>query len=237
MSDLPISGDDADLRAAEHVLGLLDGGEAAAAISLVASDAAFAARVAAWEARLAPLLETDDVAPPPGLWSTIDARIPANDAAVPNKAGPWRTIAALATAIAAVLLVTLLIRPAQVAAPVAVPTIVAAEPALIATLSGEAGATAMTVSYDRTANRLLINPVGLKLAGRVPELWVIPADGKARSLGVVRAEGPSRALVAAERRAFLVPGATLAISLEPPGGSPTGTATGPIVMTGKISRV
>jgi anti-sigma-K factor RskA len=34
----------------------------------------------------------------------------------------------------------------------------------------------------------------------------------------------------------LTPDATLAISLEPPGGSPTGQHTGPVIAAGKLSN-
>ena len=36
--------------------------------------------------------------------------------------------------------------------------------------------------------------------------------------------------------ALIAPGATLAISLEPLGGSPTGAPTGEVILTGKIAR-
>jgi anti-sigma-K factor RskA len=38
-------------------------------------------------------------------------------------------------------------------------------------------------------------------------------------------------------RGRIAPGATLAISIEPLGGSPTGLPTGPVVATGVVARV
>jgi anti-sigma-K factor RskA len=38
----------------------------------------------------------------------------------------------------------------------------------------------------------------------------------------------------ADRTRELVAGATLAISVEPIGGSPTGQPTGPVILTGKL---
>ena len=71
--------DDLDLLAAELALGLLEAGEAAAAQARLAQDpelAAAHARWTGWAAGLAADLETP---PPARVWSTIAARLPAND--------------------------------------------------------------------------------------------------------------------------------------------------------------
>jgi anti-sigma-K factor RskA len=79
--------------------------------------------------------------------------------------------------------------------------------------------------------------MGMDAGGRTPELWVIPADGKPRSLGVVPEKAAAAMTVPPEHRAMLAEGVTLAVSLEPEGGSPTGAPTGPVVMTGTMSAV
>ena len=84
---------------------------------------------------------------------------------------------------------------------------------------------------------MVVNPVGMDARGRTPELWVIPADGKPRSLGVVPEKAAASMTVRPEHREMLAEGATLAVSLEPEGGSPTGQPTGPVVMTGIMSAV
>jgi anti-sigma-K factor RskA len=73
-------------------------------------------------------------------------------------------------------------------------------------------------------------------SGRSLELWYVGADRQARSLGTL--DDPNRpvTLPAAARQAGPVEGATLAVTVEPPGGSPTGTATGPIVYSGRLVR-
>ena len=71
--------------------------------------------------------------------------------------------------------------------------------------------------------------------GRVPELWLIPAGEGPRSLGVVTTDRAQTIAVPSDLRRALTAGSTLAISLEPVGGSPQGVPTGPIVAKGSIT--
>ncbi len=62
--------------------------------------------------------------------------------------------------------------------------------------------------------------------GRSPELWVI-ADGKPpASLGLIDIDDANTHRIPAERLRGLKAGDVLAISIEPPGGSPTGAPPG-----------
>ncbi len=72
---------------------------------------------------------------------------------------------------------------------------------------------------------------------RVLELWAVPPQGTPRSLGLISTNGvtvvprdklPKRVLESANTSA-------LAVSVEPPGGSPTGAPTGPVVFAGKLT--
>ncbi|MEO6276353.1 anti-sigma factor domain-containing protein, partial [Roseateles sp.] len=79
-------------------------------------------------------------------------------------------------------------------------------------------------------------PVSVQ-TGRVLELWSVPpeAGGAPRSLGLIAADGST--VIARQRLpASLLTGGTaaLAVSVEPPGGSPTGVPTGPVVYAGKL---
>lgn len=68
--------DDADLIAAEYVLGSLESGERSAVEQRAVSDLAFAATVVVWEQRLGPLNEL--IAPqnaPEGIWPKIADRL------------------------------------------------------------------------------------------------------------------------------------------------------------------
>jgi anti-sigma-K factor RskA len=82
-----------------------------------------------------------------------------------------------------------------------------------------------------------LHPVSLDTGNLYPELWVIPADGKARSLGIVSGDHATQMLVPKQLREFLNQGATLAITPEPTGGAPGGKATGPVLASGKIISV
>ncbi|MFL5337348.1 MAG: anti-sigma factor domain-containing protein [Geminicoccaceae bacterium] len=65
---------------------------------------------------------------------------------------------------------------------------------------------------------------------------VAPASRRASpvSLGVLEQQGNNRRLLASPVQALLAPGANLAVSLEPVGGSPTGQPTGPVISSGVL---
>jgi anti-sigma-K factor RskA len=68
-------------------------------------------------------------------------------------------------------------------------------------------------------------------ADRALELWSLPASGAPRSLGVIAAD---KATVV--KRGGVLDGTTaLAVTLEPPGGSPSGAPTGPVLYVGKLA--
>ena len=74
-------------------------------------------------------------------------------------------------------------------------------------------------------------------AGRTHELWIIPADGKPRSLGLVTGDGMHRMAVDEAMAPMLAEAATLAISVEPEGGSPGLGPTGPVIASGALAKV
>jgi anti-sigma-K factor RskA len=222
--------EDDDILAAEHVLGLADAGER------IGRDPAFAAAVQAWATRLDPLLGPDRAAPAE-LWARISARLPANDPGVRDPVRPWRWATLAASAVAAVLLGLLLMRPTP-QAPARAPVVAEAEaPVMAASLTPKQGTGAVTISYSARDGRMVATPIGMDAGGKSPELWVIGADGRPHSLGVIKDKAPASMIVPAGERAMLANGVTLAVSLEPLGGSPTGQPTGPVVMSGTMSLV
>lgn len=66
------------------------------------------------------------------------------------------------------------------------------------------------------------------------ELWLIPEGGAPISLAVLGQIDATLRIPAAQV-GRLRPGAQLAISVEPVGGSPTGAPTGPVILSGAIS--
>ena len=65
-------------------------------------------------------------------------------------------------------------------------------------------------------------------------MWMIPPGSKPISLGVIDAMRPTVVHVPPERVDALLPKVTLAVSLEPHGGSPTGQPTGSILAAGPV---
>jgi anti-sigma-K factor RskA len=72
----------------------------------------------------------------------------------------------------------------------------------------------------------------IHVSGRSLELWALPRGGAPRSLGLVSSAERSNIKLAAVADRSLGDVPALAVSLEPPGGSPTGQPTGPVLYTG-----
>lgn len=210
MSDLSDMSDREGL-AAEYVLGTLPLAERLQAERLIASDAAFAALVADWQTRLAPLNDAyGEQAPSADLLNRIEARLfPA-----PARPARWRMpfFGALAAALAAFILVAYW------------PT--SPDRQIIATLVGENQPLVVAARFDPDAGQLTFTRAQGPAAGdgKDYELWVIPAGQPAVSLGVLRDSDLTVQL------ASLPVGTTLAVTLEQTGGSPTGVAQGPLLV-------
>lgn len=240
MSDLgpELTGDEA--LAAEHALGVLSGRERAEAEARMAADPAFAREVEAWRERLAPL--SDELAPAPpsqGLWASIERALPANDdvADLRRSLERWRrasfgAFGLMAASLAAV--VVLASRPPEVVVQPAPP----AGPIMSAKLSTEAGQQLFVAAYDPDRKALVITSLAPPEAhpGKVHELWLIPADGRPRSLGIVE-RGASKAMPMNGMAPMAREGARLAISVEPPGGSAQDGPSGPVAAQGELSRI
>ncbi len=221
----------ADRLAAEYVAGTLRGRARRRFESLLPAHPLLREATRAWQQRLMPL--TAPIAPvqPSGeVWRKISERIGGGSEARAtggawSRLSFWRGLTAFAS-VAAIGLAVLLANPAPVPPPIVVvlaPTNAApgASPiSLVASISGD-GSTLVARP---------IVPVSLQ-ADRSLELWAVPKEGAARSLGVL----PGGSGTVALRGKVLAGVDTLAVTLEPLGGSPTGKATGPIVYAGKFS--
>jgi len=237
MAETSLAPEERDALAAELALGLLDGEERAAALrSLMASPDFTPDMIDAWHKRLAPFYENyPSVAPPAALWAGIEARIPASVAAgdeLAQRLRLWRGGAIAASAIAAALALILLLRPT--------PTPIGGPPAAqvaVAQMASTPDGPTILARFDPTRNQLVLRPSGVKAGALAPELWVIPADGKPRSLGLISAETDSHIPVDPANRTFMVEGATLAVTMEPMGGAPHEAPSSAPIATGKISLI
>ena len=239
---------DPDDLAAEAALGVLEGEERAAAERRRLADPAFAAEVDAWSSRLGRIAadEAVDHAAPAGLWPKIERQLGEVSSVVElrlrRSLTVWRAVSGGAGAIAAALAVVLLMRPFTPAAPPLPPPgpVIATSPARVeaASLSttSKAGTVAFVAVLDPDRGELVLTPATIAgLPGKSPELWVIPTGGKPISLGVAQFGKPVRLKVS-----DLVGGdmaRTLAVSLEPQGGSPTGQPTGPVIASGQLQAL
>lgn len=244
MSDERNIPDEPNGLAAEYALGLLTGAELRQARALARTDLAFRQEVARWRGRLAPMLDEVDAADPPssawhaierGLGATVDG---GNVVQLRQRANRWRAISAAMTALAACLAIFIAVRPpAPAPAPVSVERPAAAPP-LLAMLGEEGKGTKVVASWDPDAQRLVLAVTGDMPADprHAHELWVIPAGGKPQSLGTMGDKKMTHMQVADALARLLEQGATIAISVEPPGGSPTGAPTGPVVAAGALTK-
>ena len=233
MSDVPpISPDNHEQLAAEYALGVLDADERRRVEALAESDAAFAAALSAWEMRLAPLVdEIAPVTPPPVVWSRIDKLVsPAPSAQSRPAAGiafwRWLSFGSMGLAAASVAAAIVITRPQPPA------------PMQMASLSSPAGTPMFTVMIDKASGRATMVPQSAwATPGRVPELWMVPASGAPVSMGVFDPAQPARVAMPGKMMESMNPGVTLAVSVEPPGGSPTGQPTGAVIAVGKLLSI
>jgi anti-sigma-K factor RskA len=225
---LPEDPEAREALAAEYVLGTLEAREVARVRAAMAADPSFASLVEAWEARLAPLARTIPEAEPPAeLLARIEAALDARTAPKPTAALRfWKGWAVGASALAASLAAILLLRPAP-----------EAPQRFVAVLQQDRAAPAWVVEASSDRGIVLagaINPRPRE-EGRVLQLWGLPVGATApTSLGLVPADGR---LVVDPRILAPQPGMLIEISLEPPGGSPIGRPTGPILFIGRLERV
>jgi anti-sigma-K factor RskA len=218
-----------EMLAAEYALGVLDGAERTAAEQRIARERSFASLVAAWEERLAPwAAEIPEVVPPAHVWGRIARTLPAQA----RRAGLWQSIAfwrgfsVAAGALAA----------ACLAAVVYLGVLTQQQP-LVATIEG-GGQRHFVATIDTRRGAVAIVPAAFRAdATRVPELWLIPPDGRPRSVGLLRADAPVTLALTGELADLAKNNAVLAVSLEPPGGSTTGLPTGPVIGTGKLTNL
>ncbi len=220
---------DEELLAAEYALGVLSGAERAAAEQRLARDHGFARLVAEWEQRLAPwAAEIADVAPSPQVWDRIIGALPPQT----QNRGLWQSLAfwrglSLATGALAAACLAALIYLGALTQP---------QP-LVATIEGD-GHRHFIATIDTRRGTVAVVPAAFSAdATRVPELWLIPPDGKPRPVGLLRADRTVTLTLSADLAALANGNAVLAVSLEPPGGSTTGLPTGPVIATGKLTSL
>lgn len=223
-----------DLLAGEFVLGVLDAAQRRALQARIDSDRDFALRVADWERRLAPWLDSiEPLQAPSQVWERVCADLGWRGGA-PARVSFWESLRLwrAATVISLLIAVAAIVWVGQ-RQPPELPMSAAN---IVTPLAHDDGTPGWLASVDPVQGTVLLVPVPTApdAQGRVPELWLIPAGKAPRSLGRVWIDKSDTVRVPADIRAALVAGSVLAVSLESVSGIPHAAPTGPIVAKGAI---
>ncbi len=221
--------------AAEYALGTLPADERARIEERLGHDAALRDAVRRWQSLLSPLDTTAaDTLPRPEVWRAIERATSSapggsagNVVALRRRIAAWRAATAATGALAAGLAVFVLLD--RFAAP---PT--AEGGRYIAVVNAEGSEPALIAAVDTATGIIRIRSLTAETpAGRSLELWHIAEGHAPRSLGVLQAGLDAQTI---QDVAGPVEG-SIAVTIEPTGGSPSGAPTGPVVYSGRLIPV
>ena len=223
----PLSGEDS-LLAAEYVLRLLDPAEEARLAARLAREPALAEEVAGWATRLAGMAdEVAPVTPRAAVKAGLERRLFGIAPRLPfwQRAGLWQGVSLAALAVAGFVSWQSLQPPAD---PVRAPL-------FVSEIAAEDRSLRLLAVYDAASTELrLTRTAGAAADGRVLQLWAIAGDAAPVSLGVLP-EVATAAVILPDALRAGVADLVLAVSDEPPGGSPTGAPTGAVLAVGQVS--
>ena len=233
MSDhKPIKEED-HVLAGEYVLGLLQQSERLAFERRLAEEPGLADEVRQWNENFVGFAEAIAPAEPPAqTWKSVERRLFAQSSSTSSPSlwsnlAFWRSLA-IASIVGVVVLGAWNLRPSPTVAPTTL---------IIAQVTGEAAKLKLAVLYDAESGELRLNRVaGVPTTGRSQELWLIAGNEAPVSLGVLPNLGSFGIKLPEHLRTKLI-GSVLAVSDEPPGGSPTGAPTGAVLATGELTKV
>lgn len=226
-----------DDEAGEYVLGTLTPEERAAFERDLGASLELRALVADWQHRLHPIGGAiAPVDPPAAVWPAIAQRLSIAGAAERGSADVvslealrasrrrWRgaavTLAAMAASLVAFIAVE---RWLDVARP---------GERLVAVVNRGGDLPALIVKVNARSGTILVRPLQVERpSDRSLELWYIAPGQAPLSLGIV--DDPAR-VTSIAYQAGMRPDSTLAVTLEPSGGSPHRSPTGPVVYSGRL---
>jgi anti-sigma-K factor RskA len=222
--------------AVDHALGLTEAAEAERAERLMATDSAFARMVESWREHLSEIdLTAPERAPPPGHLAAIEARLeetgvrPLGAGTRPglvdrlwSSLGFWRPAGLLAAAAAVLLALGLWQNLARGPA----------QPVYVAVLeTGEGRPAAVVNAYaDGTVTLVPLERIGVP-RDRILEVWTLQTRERG-PVSVGRMDAARTLKLDLKDLGRPSAGHLFEITVEPPGGSPTGRPTGPILMKG-----
>ena len=228
-----------EMIAAEYVLGLLEGEELLAARGRETSDPAFAAEVAQWQVRLAPLLdEVSPSTPREEVWQRIAAELEgsggkADVLSLTARLRRWQVATGVAAAAAVAAFAMLFTLPVQTTAPPPQSPLAASIPIADTQLR-------LAVTYLPGSRELLVSASGLSADGvHDHELWLVPQseDTPLLSLGVVEPGVERRIQLSPAVATEMADGSGLLLTREPLGGKPRDADAGPVVAEGRMQKI
>lgn len=213
----------AHIKAAETALGLEPIGEETREEALLRQR---------WERYFAPLgLALPDEHPPADMWYRIRGALDRADdrqtlARTRGKVTRWRAASVAMTALAAGLAALLYVEMADPDRGVE------RETSYVAVITPEDARSAVIVEVDLEAGVARIRPVGVDAPeGKSLQVWTARPDGSPRPVGLLDTDTARSFEVDAD------PGDAFAVSVEPEGGSPTGSPTGEVIYHGYLMPV
>ena len=230
------------LDCAEYVLGTLTLEERLSLEQELINDPSLRLELVRWEDWLSGLNDViPSIEPAQSLWPALERRLRAGSAPVAaNDSGPtidfvrpirrsrarWRASTIAFGALAAGL--ALFIGREHLQPPAAV--------SYLAVVNRGGDLPALIVRVDTGTDTVSVRSVAAETPpNRVLQLWYIAGGQAPRSLGLLD-RPQTNAVLPPNARADDIAGATLAVSVEPPGGSPTGAPTGQVIYSGKLIR-
>jgi anti-sigma-K factor RskA len=219
-----------DALCAEYLLGTLRGGARRRFEAAARKEPLVALRLRHWETTATPRYsKMIEVQPPAQLWQKLERELDLSRYRQPwyQRTGFWKAWASAATAAVLILLVVAGRNLPGLAPP----------PIEIAQLSGAGGATQVVAQRSRDGRTLVLKANRPVLAGpnQSYELWLIAAPGSAPVSLAVLGNLDVTITLSQPIAEQLRTGATLAVSTEPAGGSPTGQPTGAVILAGPVT--
>jgi anti-sigma-K factor RskA len=217
-----------DELAAQYVLGTLRGPARARFERLCGTLGAAQAAVRRWEERFLPWnLALAPVTPSDLVWRRILARVAVARPAKPRPLlAQWRVALAATFAIVAIGIAWMVYHSE-------------AAPQSVALLAPASGAPLWRVEAYDDGRQLRVEALhnAPPPSGRALELWALPPNGAAPvSLGLMPAVGKVVRALTAPQRVALLAATKVAVSVEPPGGSPTDLPTGAVIYVADLNK-
>ncbi|MEO3415277.1 anti-sigma factor [Roseovarius sp. CAU 1744] len=234
MTDMPPPDrDDDSLLAAEYVLRLLTPAEKRAFEARFAAEPALLDEIDAWSERLSGMnAEFSEETPRAEVKDALMARLFGEATPAPGfwqRLGLWQGLS-FASLLLAGFFAWQNIQTAPTEAP-------GRGPLYVSEIAAEDQSLRVLAVYDSDAGELQINrTAGQAATGRALELWAIAEGAAPVSLGVLPDTQTAGVPLPEEFHAG-VADLTLAISDEPPGGSPTGQPTGAVLAVGRVTEL